>query len=434
MVTAVQGKIALLDPKAAKYWYPLRRHAKQSAFATSIARGCRLVCATAGRGSGKTEIAQRLLVLAMMGKQKHLENNYFYGAPTRAQAKKIGFVPILRRIPKSMILDVNKTDMIITLKNGAVLYVAGLDEPQRLEGKQYVGGVLDECSDMKPKIYDLNILPALSRYKGWCIRIGVPKRAGIGAADFKKCFYEQADESYSWPSEDILDTEEIARAKSLLDEIDYNEQYMASWEDCSGGIFHSFGSHNIQRVSYDPSLRVYVSSDYNVNPMCWVICHQIDNELYQFDELFKRNTNTQASLDEVAARYASHDNGFTFTGDASAGARSTKATSSDIAQIDADPRFKGKIIKYTRSNPRIADRFASCNALFRSADGKVRYHVDASCQHTITDLEQRAYKEGTNIANDKGDIGHITDALGYIIHLGWPLRRQSHVENKVGMV
>jgi len=35
---------------------------------------------------------------------------------------------------------------------------------------------------------------------------------------------------------------------------------------------------------------------------------------------------------------------------------------------------------------------------------------------------QRTYKEGTRDVADEGDIGHITDALGYPIHKLFPIR------------
>ena len=52
------------------------------------------------------------------------------------------------------------------------------------------GIVIDESCDQDPKLFDLSVSPALEHRKAFCRRIGVPKRAGHGAATFKKCFEE----------------------------------------------------------------------------------------------------------------------------------------------------------------------------------------------------------------------------------------------------
>jgi hypothetical protein len=53
--------------------------------------------------------------------------------------------------------------------------------------------------------------------------------------------------------------------------------------------------------------------------------------------------------------------------------------------------------------------------------------VHKRCKNLIRDLLLRAYKEGTTEPDDYGDVGHITDALGYVIYTIFPL----HVEQDI---
>lgn len=406
-------------------WFRLRYHQQQTkAWRTNA----RFVALAAGRGSGKTELARRRVVRFLNVKKPWSDPLYFYALPTMQQAKRVAWDAILRLIPPHWIKGVpNKSSMKIETIYGSCLYVVGMDKPHRVEGVQWDGGVVDESCDQRPGAFDKTLLPAFSHRNAWCWRIGVPKRHGIGAVEFKEFFDkgmagEDGIESYTWKSEEILTPDQMAFFRSHMDERDFNEQFGASWESSSGAIFYAFSeSVNVTPlVHYDPELPIVVGSDFNVDPMAWVIGHIVDDELYVFDELFLRNTNTQETLNYLYARYGQHQTGWEFYGDASGRARKTSASASDYAQIKRDARFKHALTFYNRRNPAVADRFASCNAMLRSAAGRARLYVHPRCKNLITDLKGRAYKEGTSAPNDKGDVGHITDGLGYIVHSRFP--------------
>src|SRR3972149_4289987 len=181
-------------------WRSLRYHEKQSALWRSRHR---FIGVAAGRGSGKTEIARRKIVVSLAIKKLWPDPMYFYALPTYKQARRVAWRKILGLMPKDWIVEKNETDMMIRTKFGSMLFVVGMDKPQRIEGDQWDGCIIDESSDQKPGSFALSILPALSHRKGWCWRIGVPKRVGIGASEFRKFCFEDADEYYTWSSEDI---------------------------------------------------------------------------------------------------------------------------------------------------------------------------------------------------------------------------------------
>ena len=143
-----------------------------------------------------------------------------------------------------------------------------------------------------------------------------------------------------------------------------------------------------------------------------------------FDELFIRDCNTAKALDVTYQKYKSHTSGMLFFGDATGKARKSSAFETDYKQILNHEGFRklNREVHYTDSNPAVADRFASCNAMLCNADGDRRMFIDPSCVHLITDLESRYYKEGTREAADSGDLGHPSDAMGYPVHMIFPMR------------
>lgn len=408
-------------------WYPLRFHAQQARLWRSKTR---FKAVFAGRGSGKTELARRYVVRMLPVRKQWPDPLYFYALPTFAQAKLVAWDKLCALIPKHWLRgEPNKSELLINTKFGSQLRVVGLDKPQRVEGVQFDGGVIDESCDQRPESWSRTLVPTFSHRRAWCWRIGVPKRVGVGAVAFKEfcdlgASGEDADvETFTWSSEDILTEEELRFARENLDEKDYNEQYCASWETATGLIFYAYDDVlNVSETCYDPSLPILIGSDFNVDPMAWVVAQKRGTDLHVIDELFIRNTNTQATLNALFQKYGHHAHGFHFFGDASSKARKTAATASDYIQIKSDSRFVGSRVYYPDSNPAVADRFASTNAMMCNAAGERRVKIHPRCKNLRDDLMRRAYVPGCNEPDDHGDVGHITDALGYLVHTLFPIR------------
>lgn len=400
-------------------WTQLRFHSKQSACWRTKARWVGLAC---GRGSGKTELARRRVVRFLPVQKPWSNPLYFYALPTFNQARRVAWRPLLDLIPSHWIKKKYEGELRIETVFGSELYVLGLDKPHRAEGVQWDGGVIDESSDQKPGVFDRTFRPAMAHRNAWCWRIGVPKRFGIGAREFRNFCENTADEYYNWPSADILSEEEVKSAREQLSEADFNEQFGASWLDIGGRIFYAYSMENVStEAKYHKDRPLVISSDFNVNPMCWVVGHRWPDRLEIFDEIFKRNTNTPEVLDLLFKRYGDHEAGFEFYGDASARARKTSAAKTDVQHIHSDNRFKGKRVLYTKSNPAVTDRFAVTNGMLRNAAGRHRLFIHPRCSHLLIDLEDRQYKEGSREPDDHDDLGHMTDALGYVIYIRFPM-------------
>ena len=413
-------------------WTKLRPHATQRALWTSPRR---FALVPAGRGSGKTELAKRRLVRYLLVKKDWPDPRFFYGGPTRDQAKRIAWDDIQALIPKQCVTHISHSELMIRTIFGSELWLFGMDKPQRIEGPQWDGCVLDESCDLKPGVFDRNVLPALTHRNGWCWRIGVPKRQGPSAFEYRDAF-EQAltgedpdSMGFTWPSSDILDARSLAYARRRMNTKDYQEQFDARFVTAGGAVFYAFDPEvNKRPCEYHANKPLIIGSDFNVDPMAWVIGHKYENRLEWIDEIWIRDTNTPRTLEVLFSRYRNHQAGFEFYGDATATARKTSANISDYAHIMSHEGFRkaGRSVRYPRVNPTEADRFAACNTLLCNAAGEVGMFIDPRCINLLKDLEARYYKPGTKEAVKSGDISHATDAMGYVVCALFPIKIQSN--------
>lgn len=414
-------------------WEPLKPHPKQSRAWYTDKKYVILAC---GRGSGKTALARRKIIRNCAVSHNLPMAYHAYCLPTYPQARRVAWEAIKQMFPPDWILgEPSEVEMSITTKFNSKLFIAGLDKPQRIEGTQWSSIVIDESCDIKPGVFSRSIMPALTHHCFSCWRIGVPKRQGPGAVEFREAF-ENADpaDTYatSWPTSDIVDPEVLEEAKRKIDPVDYAEQYDAKWQTMGGGIFYSFSDENVSEAAvYRANSPIIVMSDFNVDPMCWCLGHFVDGHLYVFDEISLRNTNTRATLDVLHQRYGTHKAGFLFTGDAAAKARKSAADASDYIQIYNDTRFEHSRVLYPSHNPSRRTRFSTTNAALCNAAGLRRVLIHPRCKVLIKDLTQRAYEEGTLEPDDSQFIGHMSDAFGYGVMMLMPITLEHHENPKV---
>lgn len=411
-------------------WEPLKPHYKQSRAWYTDKKYVILAC---GRGSGKTMLARRKIIRNTAVSHDLPMAYHAYCLPTFAQARRVAWEAIKPMFPKDWILgEPHEGEMSITTKFNSKLFIAGLDKPQRIEGTQWSSIVLDESCDIKPGVFNRSIMPALTHHCFSCWRIGVPKRQGPGASEFRQAFEDaNPKDTYAaaWPTSEIVEPEMLIEAKQKLDPIDYDEQYEANWQTLGGGIFHSYDDiGNVSEAAkYQPQYPIIVMSDFNVDPMSWCLGHYVENMLLIFDELSLRNTNTRATLDVLHARYPNHK-GWLFTGDAAAQARKSSADSTDYIQIYNDKRFLDRRVLYPSHNPSVRTRFSTTNAALCNASGLRRVLINPKCKALRRDLLQRAYKPGTLVPNDSQFVGHMSDAFGYGVMLLMPIALE-HAES-----
>jgi hypothetical protein len=461
---------------------PMKMHRQRRRFLRSRKR---FAIIPAGRRSGKTVEARHRLLFGSFhfGGDHHgcltpptdvADPTFIYGAPTYAQAKRIVWERFKAEIPKWAIRAKSENELWIRFITGAVLYVVGMDRPERAEGIPCDGLVLDEFADMKPSAWYSSTRPTLStpgRRPGWALFIGRPR----GMGHFGKLYQDALkpenvpdwDVFYPWPSWLVMKPEEVAAARRDLDERSFRQEYGGEFLDDIGRAYYQFGAWNLRDLRYDPSRPLQFAFDFNVNPGVAVVAQDLDQVVellvcYRcsapmpgksgdpcrfcharlpfetvtgvLGEVFRWNiaSNTRLVCQELIEKWGPvHRGGVICYGDATGGARKSSSERSDWQTIEDYlgrqwPVFE---LDVPNENPAVRDRVVVMNSRLKNASDQVRIYVDpARAPHLVEDLENTQVKKSGDL--DEGPEKkwtHPSDGLGYLVHqrFGSPVNSQA---------
>ena len=392
----------------------------------------------AGRRSGKTLIAKRYMALQVLD-PANAGNRYFIGGPIYHQTSEMywqdmGTLLFMSLFPAECI---RKGDRVYVLPNGTELHIVGLDEPRRIEGQDWDGGIIDEIADIKPTAWEYNLLPALSTkrpdkpgYKPWCWLVGVPEgrnhyyrmaQMGLDPA-------EPEWGTYTWPSSVWMDEADLAAKRRQMSERAFRQEYEATFEEATGRVYADYSAANYTgaRVRHDEPL--LWSHDFNNVPMSSVVAALRGEEVYCLDEIVLDNATARHAALEFVNRYEAHQQKtVTLFGDASGTQRA--GHTSNYAEMANILRGHGwRVIQQVpNANPPIVDRQNALRGRIKAADGVVRLFVNrGACPVLHQCLDELQYKrkriEGEMkqasqfLEDDTAYYSHVGVALGYMAH------------------
>jgi Terminase-like family. len=190
----------------------------------------------AGRRWGKSRLAGWLMLInALQSDSKEV----YYVAPTFQQAKDTMW-DMLKDIGRDVIAQAHENTAVLTLINGRKIFLKGSDRPETLRGVGLCFVVLDEYASMKPNVWEQILMPTLTDVQGKAMFIGTPE----GKNHFYDLYLEgmgQPDEWECWTFNSIdnpfLPKGEVEKARGRMGEQSFRQEYEASFESFSGGIF-----------------------------------------------------------------------------------------------------------------------------------------------------------------------------------------------------
>jgi Terminase large subunit, T4likevirus-type, N-terminal len=229
----------------------------------------------------------------------------------------------------------------------------------------------------------------------------------------------------------------IESMATTLDEQMFQRYIMCQWVSLgSGKMFYNLDRNlHLKDLQYEKDLPLMVSSDFNLNPMCWSIWQQHKDELWCIDQLMvKGNADTETCCRELYERYKNSKHLIWF-GDASGKSGTTKSQHSDY---DIIRRFfnEKKIqleMRVPEANPSIRDSANAVNARLKNALGQSFVFFDKKkCPDIILSVEGSKYKNGTFEKDDSKDRDpntrvktHFGDTVRYIVNRLYPVRRNA---------
>lgn len=250
-----------------------------------------------------------------------------------------------------------------------------------------------------------------------------------------------------------VDPQYYERLKYSYDERFFRQEALGEYLPIFGGqAYYSFDrEQDVKPCSYDPSLPLFWTLDFNVNPMSSVIGQIVPEREFAdiltgrmrrrvrvLRELSLVNSNTRkacrAFLDVVKQWHRSARPITVYVyGDSSGDARSTASESTDWDQVKQFFRQYSHMFKVhyrvpDDGNPSVRARVLSVNSVICNFHGERMLDVDPSCEELITDLEQVQWTQDSKgnllYELDKSDPlrTHLSDALGYLIEREFSLK------------
>ena len=189
----------------------------------------------AGRRTGKSHLAAVSLILAALDEKK---GKVFYVAPTQGQARDVLWNTLFD-IAGDIIERSHVNNLEITLAGGNTIYLKGADRPDTLRGVSLKHLVLDEYAFMKPDVFESILRPALADCKGSAIFIGTPEGRNHFYDSFVGANSWDGWENFHFTSFDnpLVDKEEIEHARQTLPSWAFHQEFMASFDARTGGMF-----------------------------------------------------------------------------------------------------------------------------------------------------------------------------------------------------
>ena len=247
---------------------PYKPRPLQREIHSSLKRWNLLVC---HRRFGKTVFAINELIKQAAKNDKKMPR-YAYVAPYYKQAKQIAWdylKDFTRPIPG---IKVNESELRVDFPWGARIQLFGADSPDSMRGLYLDGVVLDEYADMSPRIFSEVLRPALSDREGSAIFIGSAK----GGTPFYDLWEVVKDDPawfvrvYKASETGVIAEAELADAKKIMDEDEFNQEYECSWTASIKGAYYGKQMAEAQeqdrvgKVPYDPRLSVNTAWDLGV--------------------------------------------------------------------------------------------------------------------------------------------------------------------------
>lgn len=224
--------------------------------------------------------------------------------------------------------------------------------------------------------------------------------------------------------------------KNVYDPEYYRINVLGESGDYSKGlVVKDFRDDNIHQINYSADLPLYITCDFNVDPMAWILAHKTHDKVFFFDEIVMENTTTVRCVEEFYSRYPHHPGKIVINGDASGDNRSVNSEFTNYALMRnrlSALGYRDIEIKIRSFNPPIKNRVAAWNARIRNANGEPYIFIDPKCKRLIYNCFNLKYKEGSSQidvpttqqikrSRELKFLSHPFDAASYLVEYYWPI-------------
>lgn len=343
---------------------------------------------------------------------------FWWVAPILLVAK-IAYRRMKRYISSPSIYTDNKSECSITLVNGTTIYFKSADNPDSLYGEDVYACVLDEATRMSEDSW-FAVFSTLTATRGKCKIIGNVK--GTNNWVYKLAREAETGNKKDWRffkitatdavDAGILEQEVIDEARRTLPEGIFLELYFGiPFANASNKFCYCFDKK--KHVGKCPPWRkdqnVYLSFDFNVNPITCSVIQWYDQHIYVLEVIKLENSNIWRLCEVVSTKYP--EAAFIVTGDASGKNKSTLERD-NLNNFDVIKKQLGLSrgqMQYLASNPKLEDNQVLVNAVLEHYDLTID---ESKSQPLIFDCEfVEMLPDGTIKKGDRNDPTQQADAI-----------------------
>jgi len=383
-------------------------HPLHSGQLSVIAQSRRYNVLKIGRRWGKTFCSVNYLIIAPA-----LEGYpVAYYAPTYKDLDEVW--QELKTLLEPIITKKNEQTKQLRLIGGGVIDCWSLDNPDSGRGRKYKRVVVDEVEKSKKfkEAWQGAIMPTLLDYKGDAWLLSTPKFGDTYFKELHKRGGEPGWAAFNLSTYDNphIDRDEVDELRKQLDDLSFRCEILAEDVDLAYNPFaYAFDPiRHVQPVQYDPKGTLYLSFDFNVDPItCIAVQQHGTNEIRVVREFALANSDIYALCDQIVAAYPVAS--FVITGD-STGANRTAVTQGNLGYYDVvrnKLRLGNAQMKQPRMNPSVRDTRVLLNSLLQNATVK----IDPSCTGLIRDLKYVEVDGEGDIKKDRSTENKKADLL-----------------------
>jgi hypothetical protein len=403
-----------------------------------------------GRRTGKTVFATARIRQAAYAKKGQV---IYYVGPTYEQARNIVWKNLRDGIAKPHIKEFSKKDLYIRLVNDSEIFLRSGEAIDSSVGTSVNLLVIDEAGIQNEDVPKY-LIPSLGTTGGNMIAVTTPRGRDHWTYDYyQMAFAKDARGNLvhpDWSSVTVTTGDAgfypqklIDEARDVLDTKTFNQEYNASFENSGGTIYYAFSKNywpegNIDSsIEFDPSKWLYIGMDFNVDPLTAVLAQQHGDEVWVFDEIYLRDSNTTEASKIIRTRFPQHR--IYVCPDATGGRRTTSAdgnTDHLILQQNGFLLLMDRTPSGFFVNPEVVDRIADVNSALCSATGKRRVRIHPRCANLINSINRQEYKANTRNPDKSSGFDHMNDAFGYLIHQLFPsiIKRRSRSSSMIRVI
>lgn len=327
-----------------------------------------------GRRFGKTGLGQALVVRPIINGQRigFWYPNYKDGKDVWDSIKTILY-PVIKKKDEQL--------RQLTTITGGVLDMWSLEDPDAGRGFKYHRAIIDEAEKARhlKKAWEEAIRGTLVDYSGDAWFMSTPK---FGDTYFKTTLFKNELKFQDWKSwrftsydNPHLPAGELDQVKQSLDPLVFRCEYMAEDVDIVNNPWawaFNYDKHVAKNdIAADPLHYLYLSFDFNVNPITCAVIQHLDETIYVIEQIKLANSDIYQLCNMILAKYPDYI--YFITGDATGQSRSAmvKDNLTYYKIIQLQLKVSPNQFRLPSDNPNIEDNQILVNSMLSNYSIKI---------------------------------------------------------------